>query len=97
MHDVAILHDVVLALDGQFAGLADGGLGAVLQVVVVLDDLSAYKTLLEVGVDDAGTLRSLPALLVSPGLHLHFAGGDERLEIQQGVGFLDEPVDAALL
>ena len=67
VHDVSVLDDVVLALDAHLAGLADGGLGAVVDVVVVLDDLGADETLLEVGVDDTGTLRGLPAFLVGPG------------------------------
>ena len=97
VHDVAVLNDVVLALDGQLASLADSGLRAVLQVVVVLDDFGADKALLEVCVDDAGTLGSLPALLIGPRLYLHLASRDESLEVQQGVGLLDEAVHAALL
>ena len=41
VHDVAVLHNVVLALDAQLAGLAHGGLRAVLYVVVILDYLGA--------------------------------------------------------
>ena len=47
--------------------------------------------------DDTSTLRSLPALLVGPGLHLHFASGDKGFEVQQGVGLLDQTVNATLL
>ena len=47
--------------------------------------------------DDAGTLRSLPALLVCPGLHLHFACGDEGLQVQKLIGLLDEAVHPVLL
>ena len=43
VHDVAVLNDVVLALDGQLASLADGRLRAILQVVGILDDLGADK------------------------------------------------------
>jgi hypothetical protein len=43
VHDVAVLHHIVFALDGQFAGFADSGLGAILQVVGILDDLGADK------------------------------------------------------
>ena len=95
-HDVAVLHHVVLAFDAELAGLAHGGFGAVLDVVVVLDDLGADEALLEVGVDDAGTLRSLPAFVVGPGLDFHLAGGDERLEVEQAVDGLDEAVAAAV-
>ena len=47
--------------------------------------------------DNTSALRSLPAFLVCPGLDLHFASGDECLEVQQCIGFFDEAVDAALL
>ena len=97
VHDVAVLYDIVLALDAHLARLADGGLRAIVDIIVVLDDLGTDEAFLKVGVDDAGTLRSLPAFLVGPRLHLHLAGGDERLEVQQGVGLLDEAVDATLL
>ena len=97
MHDVAVLHYIILALDRELASLAHSSLRTVLHVVVVLDYLGADEALLEVGVDDAGTLRSLPALVVCPRLHLHLAGGDECLQVEQVVSLLDETVHAALL
>ena len=97
MHDVTILNNVLFALDAHLACLADSSLRAILDIVVVLDDFSADKAFLEVGMDDASTLRSLPALLVCPSLDLHFASGDEGFEVQQGVGLLDETIDTALL
>ena len=47
--------------------------------------------------DDAGTLRGLPAFVVGPGFHLHFAGGNECFQVQQFIDSLDEAVAAALL
>ena len=47
--------------------------------------------------DDTRTLRSLPAFLVGPGLHLHLAGSNEGLKVQQGVCLLDEAVHTTLL
>src|SRR3712207_8068908 len=63
--------------------------------------LFPYTTLfrssfLEIGVDDAGTLGRFPALMVGPSLYFHLAGGDEGLEIEQGIGLLDEAVDTTL-
>ena len=55
VHDVAVLHHVVLAFDAELAGLTYGSFGTILDVVVVLDDLGADEALLEIGVDDAGT------------------------------------------
>ena len=97
MHDVAVLHYIILALDRELACLTHSSLRTVLHVVVVLDYLGADEALLEVGVDDAGTLRSLPALVVCPRLHLHLAGGDECLQVEQVVSLLYETVHAALL
>ena len=58
MHNITILNDVILALDAHLAGFAHGGFRAILDIVVVLDDLGADETLLKVGVDHAGTLRN---------------------------------------
>ena len=96
MHDVAVLHNIVFALDAQLAGFAHCSLRAVFDVVVILYHLGADKALLEVGVDYAGTLRSLPALVICPCLNLHLACGDECLEVKQGIGFLYQTVYAAL-
>ena len=63
VHDVPVLHHVVLAFHRQFAGLTHGGLTTIFYIVVVLDDLGADEAFLEVGVDDAGTLRGLPGNL----------------------------------
>jgi len=53
VHDVAVLHHIVFALDGQFASLADSGLGAILQVVGILDDLGTDETLLVTSISSA--------------------------------------------
>ena len=82
MHNITILNDVILAFDTHFTGFADGGFGTILNIVVVLDDLGADETLFEVGVDDTGALWSLPAFMISPGLHFHLSGGDEGLEVK---------------
>ena len=97
MHDITVLHDVILTFDAHLAGFANGCFRAIADVIVVLDDLSTDETLLEVGVNDAGTLWSLPATLVGPSLYFHLSGRDKGLEIQQFVGLFDEAVDATLL
>ena len=58
MHDVTILYDVLLALDAELTSLAYCSLRAILDIVIILDDLCTDESLLEVGMDDAGTLRS---------------------------------------
>ena len=97
VHDVTVLHDVLLALDADFAGVAAGLLRAERHVVVVLDDLGADESPFEVGVDDAGRLGSLHAADVGPGARLVGACGEEGLEVEQPVGRLDEARHARLL
>ena len=62
MHDVAVFHHVFLAFHVEFSGLTYGSFRAIVDKVVVLDDLRADKSLFEIRVDDTGTLRSLPSL-----------------------------------
>ena len=97
MHDIAVLHDIFLTLNAHLACLTDSSLRAILDIVVILDDLSADKALFEIGVDNTSTLRSLPTLLLGPGLYLHLASGDKGFEVQQGVGLLDKAIDTTLL
>ena len=96
VHDVAVLHYVFLSFNAELASFLDSGFRFVLHVVVVLDDLCADESLLEVGVDDSGTLWGFPSLLECPCLYLHLACRDECLEIEQSVCLLDETVDTAL-
>src|SRR5262249_19830435 len=56
LDDVAVLHDVVLALDASLARRAGGRDRAGRDQVVVGDDLGLDEALLEVGVDHAGRL-----------------------------------------
>ena len=53
MHDVAVLHGVVLALNCQTAGCAALRLGAVLDEIIVLDDLGPDKAFLKIGMYDS--------------------------------------------
>ena len=65
MHDVAIGHDILFALDTQLAGGLGALLATELDVIVVTNDLGLNKAALKVGVDDAGGLRSGCALTVA--------------------------------
>ena len=96
MHDVSVLYHIVFAFDPHFACLAYSSFGAVADVVVILDYLGTDEALLEIRVDDTCTLRCLPSASEGPGLHLHLAGRDERLQGEQVVDGLDEAVAAAL-
>ena len=94
MHDVAVLDDVVLALDGELAGGAAFGFGAVFDEVVVLDDFGADEAFLEVGVDDSGGAGSLVALVDGPGADFGLAGGEVGAQAEQVVGGADQALDA---
>ena len=97
MHDVAIGHDIVLALNAQLAGGLGALLAAELDVVVIANDLGLNKAALKVGVDDTGSLRSGRTLTHRPGLDLHLASRKERLQAKQLVGCLREHVQTGLL
>ena len=97
MHNVAVLHHIVLPLYGYLARFAAFGFGSQGHVVVVLDHLGTYETPLKVGVYDACRLGSFHAFLESPRAALLGARSQEGLQIQQTVGGLDEAAHAALL
>ena len=96
MHDVAVLHDVLLAFDADLARVAAGFFRTQRHVVVVFDHFGADESLLEIGVDDAGRLRGLHAADVGPCARLVGAGGEERFEVEQFVGRFDQALDARL-
>ena len=62
MHDVAIGHDIVLALNTQLAGSLGALLATELDVVVVANDLGLNKAALKVGVERL----SMKVLLLQP-------------------------------
>src|SRR5579862_3338688 len=70
MHHVAILDDVILALEAELAGLARAGLALARDIVVVGDGLGTDEALLEIGVDDARRLRRAGAHRNRPGARL---------------------------
>src|SRR5674476_1093754 len=97
LDDVAVGHDVVLALDAGLAGGAGGGNGAEGDEVVVRDDFGLDEALLEVRVDDAGGLGGRGALADRPGAGLLRAcrevalqaeglEADAREHVQAGLG-----------
>lgn len=96
MHNVAILNDIVLALDTELTGAAAGSLRLEFDEVIVFDDLSADEAFLEVGVDYAGGLGRFVAFVDCPGTAFIGAGGEEGLEVEKAVGALDEADSAGL-
>ena len=87
--DVAVLHDVVLALAAHKALFLGGGHAAAGLEVVEGDYLRADEAALEVGVNLPGGLGGLGAPGDGPGPDLVAAAGEEADEAQEGVGALD--------
>ena len=96
MHDVAVLHHIVLSFHTHLAGFANGSFRTILYIVLILNDFRTNEALLEVCVDDAGTLRSLPTSAESPGFHFHFASCNKGLQGEQVVDGFDEAIATAL-
>src|SRR5687768_18409149 len=83
-HDVAVLHDVVLALVARLARLLGAGLAGERHEIVEADRLGADEAALEIGVDRARRLGSLGAVRYGPGARLLRAdgeGGDQADEL----------------
>lgn len=57
MHDVPFMHHILLTFEPEFADLFGTRLAFISDVVVVRDDLGTNKTLFEVGMNDARSLR----------------------------------------
>src|SRR6266545_607958 len=90
VEDVAVLHDVLLALEPQLPLVSRPRLAAERDEVVVVDDLGADEAALEVGVDAARRARSAVAPADGPGANLVLAHREERDQVEQVVGGADE-------
>ena len=54
VHNVPILHHVFLAFHTQLSGFAHGGFAAVLDIILILDDLCPDESLFKIRMDNAG-------------------------------------------
>ncbi len=89
---VAVLHHILLAFAAELALLLGGVDTAVLDHIIIGNDLRPDEAPLDVSVDFTGGLRGLGALSDGPGAALILAVGQERDKAQQGVAALDEPI-----
>ena len=89
---VAVLHHILLAFAAELALLLGGVDTAVLDHIIIGNDLRPDEAPLDVSVDFTGGLRGLGALFDGPGAALILAVGQERDKAQQGVAALDEPI-----
>ena len=91
--DVSVLHNIFLALAAhQTLGLGSGH-GAAFLHILEGDYLSPDEAPLEVGVNLAGGLGSLGAVLDGPGPALVGTGGEEGDEAQKGVAAANQLVE----
>src|SRR5271168_1624646 len=96
MQDVAVAHNVVLALEPELARLARASFALAGDVIFIADRLGPDEALLEVGMDDAGRLRRPRALFDRPGARLLRPDREEGHEMQQAVPRTDDAVEARL-
>src|SRR5207245_5260489 len=94
--DVAVLHDVLLALETQLPCLATLRLAPVADEIVERDHLGADEPALDVAVDLAGGLERRRAAADGPRAALVLARGEEAHEVEQVVARADEAVARAL-
>ena len=97
MKDVAVLHDIVLALLAQLAGVAGPGLAIQRDIVVVGDRLGADEPAFEVRVDFPRGARRLAALLNRPGARFLGADREEGDEVQEVVAGADDSGEAGFV
>src|SRR5262245_34306840 len=93
VHDVAFLHDILLAFEAEPAGFPRACLPLVGAVVIVRGRLGADAAALEVRVDDAGGLRRGRPGAHGPGAHLLRPRGEEGQEAEQPVSRADDAVE----
>ena len=79
VHDVAFLHDVILAFESPPARFLRALLAIAGDVVVVGDDLGTDETRREIRVNLARSLRRRRARAYRPGADLLLAGGEKVL------------------
>ena len=95
--NVAVLNDIFLAFVARLAGFLGRHFAAERHEIIVGDGLGADEAALEIGVDDAGCLRRLGALVDGPGARLLRSDGEIGDEVKQFVAGADELVEARLL
>ena len=97
MHDVAVLYEVILSLDAEFAGGTALRFASKGYEVLVFDYLSTDESALKIRMDHSGTLRRFHPLSESPCAYFIRAGGKESAQFEKGICCFDEPVHAGLL
>ena len=95
--DVAVFYYVIFAFGTEEAFFFYGLFAAVFEEVVGGVAVGFDEAALEVGVDDAGGSRGFGAAFDGPGADFLHACGEVGVEVEQGVGGVDEAVEAGLV
>lgn len=94
--DVAVFYDVFLAFGFEEAFFFYGLFAAVLEEVFAVVSVGFDEAFFEVGVDDSGGTGGLGSADDGPGADFLYASGEVGDEVEQGVGGVDEAVEAGL-
>ena len=97
MHDITVLHVVILAFQTQFSSLFCAMLAPVANEVVVRDHLGADKALLEISVNFSGGLWRGGTDVRSPGTDLFYPGGEIGLQLEKLVSGANYAVQPGLV
>src|SRR3954463_5953859 len=89
VHHVAVLDDVILALEPHLARFFRALLALAAHEIIEGDDLGTDESLLEVGMDHARGLRRRIAVMDRPGTDLLRPGGEVRFEPEQRIPCMD--------
>src|SRR5215813_14422359 len=95
--DIALLDNVVLALEAHLPGILRARFAFARKVVGERDHLGTDESPLEVGMDDGGRLRRSRPDAHGPGAHLLGPRSKEGLEPEQTVSRADHPVESRFL
>jgi len=96
-HHIAVLDDIFLAFIAGLAGFLGRDFAAKRDEIVIGDGLGADEAALEIGMDDAGRLRGLVALVDGPGTAFLGTDSEIGLQAQKIVSFADQAIKARLV
>ena len=97
VNNVAVLHDVILALGADKAFFSCNGKRAAFHKVIKADDLGSDKAFFKVGMYFSDSLRSFGTLFNRSCTNLGLTGRQIRDKSEQVVAALNEKIKTALL
>ncbi len=95
VHDIPILHNVVLAFEPQRAFGSGVGFGTRFQQLIPANRFGADEVLFQIGVNRAGAVLRSRIQRDRPGAAFVFAGGEKRNQSQQVIALADQARESA--